>query len=105
MNRLALALALGLTLVLGIPRIAWAEGIAKKVCIIEDPPGTIIQQTDAPSGSSAAAYCIEQMQKLLKDNPARKVSLSIRLGCFTQDIHDWADGLHDVRSQPCQSLP
>jgi hypothetical protein len=96
-----LTMTLSLTAALVIPDIAISdEGAAKKVCVIEDPPGTIIQQIDAPSGSSAGAYCVDQMQKFLKSNP----KASVRLACFTQGIPNWADGLHDLHSAPCQSL-
>ena len=88
-----------------IPDIAMSdEGTAKKVCVIEDPPGTIIQQIDAPDGSSAGAYCVDQVQKFLISNPKASPKASVRLGCVTQGIPNWADGLHDLHSAPCQSL-
>jgi hypothetical protein len=99
MRRLTVTLSLMAALV--IPDIGMAdEGAAKKVCVIEDPPGTIIQQIDAPNGSSAGAYCVEQVQKFLKSNP----KASVRLGCFTRGVPNWADWLHDLHSAPCQSL-
>ena len=98
-------MTLGLTAALVIPNIGMAdEGATKKVCVIEDPPGTIIQQIDAPSGSSAGAYCVEQVQKFLMSNPSASPKTSVRLACFTQGIPNWADGLHDLHSAPCQSL-
>jgi hypothetical protein len=98
MRRLTVTLSL---IALAIPDIGMAdEGAAKKVCIIEDPPGTIIRQIDAPNDSSAGAYCIGQVQALRKSNP----NASVRLGCFTQGIPNWPDGLHELHSAPCQSL-
>src|SRR5580704_2962812 len=97
-----LTVILGLAAALSGPNIAWAEG-AKKVCVIEEPPGTIIQQIDAPNGSSAGAYCAEQVQKYLVSNP-KASNASVRLSCFTQGVPDWTDGLHELRSPPCQSL-
>jgi hypothetical protein len=84
-----------------IPDIVNADqGAAKKVCVIEDPPGTVIRQIDAPNDSSAGAYCVDQVQKFLTSNP----NASVRLGCVTQGMPDWTDGLHDLHSAPCQSL-
>jgi hypothetical protein len=74
---------LGLMVALVTSNIGTAdEGAAKKVCVIEDPPGTIIQQIDAPNGSSAGAYCVDQVQKFLKSNPNAFPEASVRLACF-----------------------
>jgi hypothetical protein len=64
-----------------IPDIVNADqGAAKKVCVIEDPPGTVIRQIDAPNDSSAGAYCVDQVQKFLTSNP----NASVRLGlCYS----------------------
>jgi hypothetical protein len=95
-----LALGVGLMVALAAPNFAIAQGTAKKVCIIENPQGTVIQQIDAPNGSEAGVFCVEQMQKL----SAILEATSVRLGCFTHGIQDWTDGLHDIRSPPCQRL-
>jgi hypothetical protein len=96
-----LPLGVGLMVALAVSNIAIAQGIAKKVCIIENPQGTVIQQIDAPDGPAAGAFCFEQIRKLSASDPR---ATSVRLACFTQGTQDWTDGLHDLRSQPCQLL-
>jgi len=96
----ARALAIGM-IALTMPNIAIAEGIAKKVCIIAGPNGETIQQIDAPNGSAAGTFCTEQLQKFLAGG---RRDVSLRLACFTQDIPDWTDGLHELSSAPCKRL-
>jgi hypothetical protein len=94
-------LAIGVMLAFAVLDIATADGIAKKICIIENSHGATIQQIDAPNGSEAAAFCIEYMKKFVADGPKE---ISVRLACFTHGVPDWTDGFHELRSPPCQRL-
>jgi hypothetical protein len=96
-----ITLGIGLMVALATPNLAVAEGTAKKVCLIANSQGTVIQQIDAPDISAAGTFCVEQIQKLSASDPE---ATSVILGCFTQGIQDWTDGLHDIRSPPCQRL-